>query len=588
MPALLGRLWQRMSARRRRQYVLLLALMIVASFAELISIGSVLPFLTALMQPRLVFDSPLAKPILDLTGLGSESGLILGLTAMFVGATTFACAVRVGLLWCSTQLSFAFGSDLSNSLYRSTLSQPYAVHISRNSGEVVNTIWVKVSEVIFYILLPLMSLVISSIVAVVICTGLAFAVPGTALVALGLLVLVYGVIVATSRRRLRTNSIRIARGSDNVVKTLQEGLGGIRDILIDGSQENFCATYRDVNEALRKAQGQNQIINQGPRYLLEAMGMLLIATLAYLLTMRAGGVATAIPLLAAMALGLQRLLPAAQLMFGSWSTIHGAQASLQDVLDMLELPVPQHDDTRREAMPVSFQRDIALRGVSFRHKADGPWLFDRIDLVIAKGARVGFVGVTGSGKSTLLDLVMGLLDPVCGQIEIDGIEIDVRNRASWQRHIAHVPQSVFLADCSVEENIAFGVPRAQIDRGRVKRAASQAQLADVVEKWPLAYETPVGERGVQLSGGQRQRIGIARALYKKADVIVFDEATSALDSDTERSVMSAIDGLSGNITVLIIAHRLNTLNICTDIVEVWDGTLTRRDSLLSLSGEAIR
>jgi ABC-type bacteriocin/lantibiotic exporter with double-glycine peptidase domain len=298
--------------------------------------------------------------------------------------------------------------------------------------------------------------------------------------------------------------------------------------------------------------------------------------------------ATAIPLLAAIALGLQRLLPAAQLMFGSWSTIHGAQASLQDVLDMLELPVPPQSSGQVKTQPIDFQHEIRFRAVSFRHKADAPWLFDRIDLAIPKGARVGFVGVTGSGKSTLLDIAMGLLQPVSGRIEIDGIEIDARNRAAWQKHIAHVPQSVFLADCSLEENIAFGVPIAKIDRERVRRAAKQAQLAELVEAWPLAYDTRVGERGVQLSGGQRQRIGIARALYKNADVIVFDEATSALDNDTERSVMTAIDGLSGNITVLIIAHRLNTLNSCTHIVEVGHGTVKRRDSVVDISGAEVQ
>ena len=580
---LMRRLIARMSPRRKRQFALLLVLMVLASFAELLSIGAVLPFLAALTQPAIVFRNPWAHKALDFVCVTTDSQLTTLLTAIFVLATVFACIVRSALLWSSTRLSFAFGSDLSNTLYRSVLGQPYSVHVARNSSEVVDAIWGKVSEVIFYVLLPSMNLVISVVIALCICGVLAWALPSTALLALAVVVAVYAIVIKFSRQRLRMNSTRIANGSTAVVKTLQEGLGGIRDILIDGSRDHFVSVYRDTNATLRRAQGENQIISLGPRYLLEAMGMLLIAALAYALATRANGMVAAIPLLGAVALGLQRLLPAAQLIYGSWSTIAGAQSSLQGVLDMLD-ESPAEDDATEAATPaLPFRTAFRLCDLSFGHTPGGRVLFERVDLTVAKGSHVGIVGVTGSGKTTLLDIVMGLLHPTTGHLEVDGVPVTAANRRAWQKHIAHVPQSVFLADASLMENIAFGIPTAQIDQERVRRAAAQAQLAELVESWPQGYETRLGERGVQLSGGQRQRIGIARALYKDADVIVFDEATSALDSETEKSVMSAIEGLSEGITILIIAHRLNTLSRCSDIIEVSNGQVRRRKSLDELS-----
>jgi ATP-binding cassette subfamily B protein len=222
-----------------------------------------------------------------------------------------------------------------------------------------------------------------------------------------------------------------------------------------------------------------------------------------------------------------------------------------------------------------FRQQIRLNQLSFQYSPQTPWVLNEVNLCILRGSRVGFIGVTGSGKSTLLDIVMGLLEPTTGTIEIDGQLVTSGNHRAWQEHIAHVPQAIFLADSTIEENIAFGVPKDQIDSGRVRQAAEQAQIADIILTWPNKYQTLVGERGIRLSGGQRQRIGIARALYKKADVIIFDEATSALDNETEQAVMQAIEGLSGDLTLLIIAHRLTTLKNCTQVVEMENGRLKR-------------
>ena len=338
-------------------------------------------------------------------------------------------------------------------------------------------------------------------------------------------------------------------------------------MLIDGTQSVYCTTYRAADLRLRRAQGSNQFLGNFPRFGIEALGMLLISALAYGMAREPGGMAVAIPVLGALALGAQRMLPILQQAYGSWTAIRAGQASLQDALSLLDQPLPDHAD-QPAPVPIPFSQRLCIDQLSFRYSAETPLVLRNLTLSVEKGSRVGFIGATGSGKSTLLDIVMGLLQPTEGTIAVDGVQITPSNLRSWQAHIAHVPQSIFLADTSIAENIAFGVSLEHIDMERVKDAAGRAQIAQAIESWPQQYKTKVGERGVRLSGGQRQRIGIARALYKQADVIVFDEATSALDNETERAVMQAIESLGDDLTIFIIAHRLTTLKNCSCVVKL--------------------
>jgi ATP-binding cassette subfamily B protein len=303
---------------------------------------------------------------------------------------------------------------------------------------------------------------------------------------------------------------------------------------------------------------------------LEALGMVLIAALAYSLSNQTGGIATTLPVLGALALAAQRLLPAMQQIFSAWASISGSRASLTDVLELLAQPLPA-EVLQPDTEPLHFEKDIQFRNVCFSYTGYAPWVLDRLSLVIAKGARVGFVGSTGSGKSTTLDLLMGLLMPTKGQLLVDLQPLNGHRVRAWQQKIANVPQNIYLADTTLANNIALGVPPDAIDMDRVKQAARQAQIADFIEGSPEGYQAYVGERGVRLSAGQRQRIGIARALYKQATVLVFDEATSALDNATEQLVIDSIEGLNRQITILIIAHRLTTLLTCDTIVELKNG-----------------
>ncbi len=568
------RLWHHISPRRRSQFVVVLALMVAASFAEIISIGAVLPFLAVLTAPEHLYQQPAAEPIIRYLGVTSPEQLLLPFTIAFGVAAMIAGAMRILLSWASIRLSYGTGADLSLSIYKRTLYQPYLVHLSRNSSEVITGILTKVNGVINNNINPLLTLISSSLMFVAILIALISIEPLITIYAFIGFGLVYLIISALTKKKKILNGQLIANGSTQVVKSLQEGLGGIRDVLIDGSQATYCDSYHILDGRLRRAVGDNQFVAQSPRFVVEALGMTLIAGLAYALAQQTDGVAKAIPVLGALAIGAQRLLPLMQQSYSAWSLMQGGHASFLDTLALLEQPLPDYADQPRQA-PITFCKDIRLNRVSFRYKPETTWILKELNLVIPKGSRVGFIGATGSGKSTLLDIIMSLLFPSEGTLEIDSQPINEENRHAWQAHIAHVPQTIFLTDNSIEQNIAFGVPVDRINHDRVRIAAKQAQIAELIEGWQDGYSTAVGERGIRLSGGQRQRIGIARALYKEADVIVFDEATSALDSDTEQSVMQAIEGLSENLTVLIIAHRLSTLKNCTQIIELGEGGIRR-------------
>ncbi len=566
---LLVRLWHHLSRRRRRQFGLLMGLTLVSAFAEVVSLGAVLPFLGIFVAPDKVFSHPTVGDMFQAWGITSADQLVLPLTIAFAAAALTAGAIRIVLLWVSTRLAFASGADLSIEVYRRTLYQPYPVYVARNSSEVISGITNKVSSAVT-VLYQLLTLISSTVLMTAIVLALVAIDPMVAsLAAIGLGVS-YGLITWISRRRLQRNSERIAYEQTQVIKALQEGLGGIRDVLLDGNQPFYCEVYRQADLPLRWAQGNNIFIAGSPRFAMDALGMVLIAALAYSLSRQSEGIATALPVLGALALGSQRLLPALQQSYNAWANIAGSHASLVDTIALLDQPLPA--EVRLPApTPLSFQDAILFDAVRFRYSSDGPWVLAGLNLTIPKGFRVGFVGSTGSGKSTTLDLLMGLLMPTEGKILVDGQLISGNRIRAWQQSIAHVPQSIYLADTTLAENIAFGVPRNAINLDLVRQAARQAQIAAFIESRPEGYSAVVGERGIRLSGGQRQRIGIARALYKQASVLVFDEATSALDNATEQSLMDAMEGLSSNLTILLVAHRLTTVRRCETIVELGNG-----------------
>jgi len=560
--------------------------MVFAAFAEVLSLGSIFPFLGVLTSPSLIFDNHTFKPFVLFFGISKSADLLLPVTVLFSLAVLVAASMRILLIWFSNRLSQNIGSEISNRIYRITLYQPYVIHCTRSSNEIIDVIVNKAwaaTNIINMVLVFISSMVMIIAILVV----LVVVDPVIAMATFGGVGLIYSVIALLTRKRLHLNSQIAAINSTGVIKAIQEGIGGIRDVLIDGSQKTYCQIYRNSDQPLRKVQVINAFISASPRHGVEAFGMVLIAALAFYIANESEGITKAIPVLGALALGAQRMLPLVQQAYFSWSNIISGKASLQGTLEKLDQTLPEYaDHPNMKTLP--FCKNITLKQISFRYSSNSPLIIRNISLSITKGSRIGFIGETGSGKSTLLDIVMGLLQPTNGSIEIDGEPISMSNHRSWQKHVAHVPQAIFLADITIEENIAFGVPKEKIDTARVKQAAKQAQIAENIESLPCKYQTLVGERGIRLSGGQRQRIGIARALYKQADVIIFDEATSALDNETEQSVMNAIEGLNGNLTLLIIAHRLTTLKNCSLIVELEAGEIKRTGSYIDIVGELSR
>ena len=570
---LLG-LWAHLRQRRRVQLGLLLMVMLASGGAELVSLGAVVPFLGVLSNPERLWQQPLIQPLAAQFGFTRASDLLLPATLTFAVATVLAALIRLINLRLNVRLAAAVGSDLSCEAYRRTLYQPYGVHVQRNSAEVITSTTTQIAQTVAA-LNSLLQLITSAVVAAGLLTGLLVIDAPVAVAASALFGCSYGVLAITARRELRRNGQKIAEASRQQLKALQEGLGAIRDVLLDGSQLTYLQIYRQADRLQRQLQANNRFLSASPRYALEALGMVAIALLGGLLLTQRGSSADVIPLLGTFALGAQRLLPALQQIYSGWATLKGYSAAIQAVLAMLEQPLPPSLNSAKQLL---LRESIRLDGVYFQYKQGQPEVLRCVDFEVRRGERIGLIGSTGSGKSTLVDLLMGLLEPSSGRVLVDGMDLHdpahPERLMDWRATIAHVPQSVYLADSSIAENIAFGVPREKIDFARVKQAAMHAQISAFIESRSDGYESFVGERGVRLSGGQRQRIGIARALYKRARVLVLDEATSALDITTEQALMEAINELSKEFTIVIIAHRLSTVQCCDRVVRLTEGAIS--------------
>ncbi len=564
---MLKELWSHLSRRRKKQFWMLLVLMVIAPIMEIISIGSIVPFLSVLTSPDQFFENQYLQPLIIFLNISESSQLILPLTLIFIAATILSAIVRLFLLYVTTKFSFATGGDLSVNIYRRTLYQEYSTHVSNNSSEVIDGIITKTNSIVGKILMPILTIISSTIMMLSIFGILIFIDPSLSLITIATFGLLYWLVAYFVKKSLTKNSQLIAFKSTEMIKSLQEGLGGIRDVIIDGTQEFYCKIFKDADFKFRSASGQNVFIANSPRYIMEAVGMILITILAYVLTSQGKGILGAIPILGALAISAQKLFPVMQTAYYSYATIKGSQSSFHDVLNLLNRPLAYNlnDNTKQK---IQFNRTIAFKDLSFRHTEDSPLILKNINLIFKKGEIIGFIGETGSGKSTLLDILMSLLTPTSGELRIDDKVITKENRRSWQMCISHVPQSIFLTDSTIEANIAFGIELKKVDDHKINDASRRAQLLEFTNDLKDRSKTYIGERGVQLSGGQKQRIGIARALYKDSDVIIFDEATSALDNHTEKKIMQEIEQLKDNKTVFIVAHRITTLKNCDRIIRI--------------------
>jgi len=569
-------LWKYLSSHKKAMLGLLGLLMLASGIGELISLGATVPFLVALSSPDTLWDVEIVKRIAMGVGINEPNDLVIPATLIFILAAFLSALVRISNVWVNVNLAASIGSDLSSEAYLRTLYQPYSQHANSKSSNAIAGITVSIRRTI-QVILGCLQICSASIVAAGICLGLLYINWKVATAAILLFGSFYLVLSVSTRNEIRINGQVVAELDRLLLKTIQEGLGAIRDVILEGSQQIYADKYRGQDARSRKLEAKNVFLGLSPRFTLEALGIVGIGGLGCLMTLKSSGLV--IPVLGAMALGAQRLLPALQQIYGSWTTVKGFSADVGNVITLLEQPLPEKLET---SQLIKFEKSIKLENIEFQYSSDTPIILKGLNLEIKKGERIGIVGGTGSGKSTTVDMLMGLLEPSSGKILIDDVDILGKHQTdyliAWRGLIAHVPQTIFLSDGSILDNIAFVGNRESIDIERVWRCADQAQLKGFLEGLPNGIETLVGERGVKLSGGQRQRIGIARALYKRSEVLVLDEATSALDSSTEEAVMNAIESLSDQLTMIMIAHRTSTLRGCDRIIEINAGVVENERS----------
>ncbi|ESA38751.1 abc transporter atp-binding protein [Leptolyngbya sp. Heron Island J] len=580
----LKQLLEYVNQKRKRQLLFLLLIMIFSSLSEVVSLGSVLPFLGALGNADKLLENKYLLPWFEIFSIQTPSQLISVLAAVFIFAVITANALRILTINIQTHLAASISSDLSCQLYKKTILQPYSFHVSHNSSQLVNVVTVD-SRALTTVLVALLSIVTNSFVIVALIIGLCLIDARIALAAAVLLGGAYITIYRVRRKLLAYNSQTLVQCSQQQIKTVQESLGGIRDVLLGDIHSHYQSTYQQADTKFRHAAASNKVIGLTPRYVIECIAMTAIGLFALLLS-RDGDFSSTLPVLGSLALGANRLLPALQHSFSALASIQGSRESLRRVIQGLERSVETF--SRKDSFfNLEFEEGIHLKNIWFRYGTEKEdWILRDLNLYIPARSTVGFIGSTGSGKSTTIDLILGLLQPQKGSILIDDKPLTDKNLRQWQKNVAHVPQSIFLSDATIAENIAFGIRKDSIDFERVHMAAQLAKIDEFIRELPAKYETYVGERGVRLSGGQRQRIGIARALYQQASVIVFDEATSALDNEMEKEVMEAINGLSHKYTVIMIAHRLTTVSACDCVFSLEKGRIVAQGKLQNLLDEA--
>lgn len=542
--------------------------MLLGAGAELVSLGAVVPFIAVLSDPVKALEIAAIQLLLNAVGAApSQIGVVVSITfALLVGIAT---VVRLVLLWASNKMVFGIGYDLGVGVFAKTLHRPYSWHVSRNSSEALGGLN-KAQIVVQGYLLPLLNAVVAIVLAVGMVAMLVYVDPFVALAGAGAFALCYFGMALAVRRRVSANGAIIAKANNKRVQEMQEGIGGIRDVILDSSQAIYVNRFSKIDGEMRRAQASNTFLANSPRLAIEGIGLVIIAGFA-LLSTKSGNLNELLPVLGALGLGAQKLMPLIQMIYTGWNSTTANRPALRDVLELLNAPEDKFNSTK-----VSFQNSIRLSQVSYFYPSlPEKAALHNINLEVKKGQVVGVVGKTGSGKSTLVDLLMGLIPASSGSFLVDDEPLSNSQKLrGWSLGVAHVPQAIFLADCSIAQNIALGVEPGAIDPIRLDEAARVAEIHDYINTLQYGYNTEVGERGVRLSGGQRQRIGIARALYRQAQFLVLDEATSALDDETERQVIDNIHRHYPDLTIVMVAHRVSTLKRCDFIVKLTQGAVT--------------
>jgi ABC-type multidrug transport system fused ATPase/permease subunit len=559
-----------MSPRERTRFWLLVFITFVLSAIEAASVLSILPFLQLIASPGLVRTNAVYSWIYETFGFESERQFMIWIGVAVFLVTVLGLVTKIATLWITTRFALMRSYSFSSRLMTSYLHQPYEWFLSRHSASLGTAILSEVNQVVGGSLMPAVRIIPGVFTAVLLVAALCLLEPAIAIGSAIVVVLVYGVVFLVVRNLLhRLGEIRHEANRERY-HSVQESMGGVKELKVIGLEDVYLSRFRAATYRMVRVQTASDILGNAPRYVLEgiAFGGMIVLVLV-LLIQRGADINAMVPTLGVIAAAGLRLIPALQTIYQQFTSLRGNIPTLEAVhRDMVELDQePALARSRREAIPPKpLTRRLELSGIRYAYPGTERSALRGLDMTIEANTTIGIVGGTGAGKTTLVDIMLGLLDPAEGEMRVDGDVVNAESRRSWQKTLGYVPQTIFLSDGTVAENIAFGQPPDQIDHAAVERAARIAALHDfVTTELPDGYDTTVGERGVRLSGGQRQRVGIARALYHDPAMLILDEATSALDNLTERAVMEAVHNIAGQKTIVMIAHRLSTVRNCDRI-----------------------
>ena len=567
-------IWRHLEKRRKIQLLIFSILNLLSSFSESFSIAMTLPLISVLIDPNQMWKIQWIQKLFLAFGINQSSQLITPITAIFIFASLLSTFIKLFILRTNNFFAASIGNDISCLIYSTILNQPYEKQIEINSSEAISaaTNYADATREAIYASLNFLSY--SSFVLTIEVTLFIFNWK-VALASILVFGISYFLVSYKSKLKILKNGKVIANFGKERVKSIQEGLGSIRDVLLGSKQKIFIDKYSKIDLTFRKKAASNKFITFSPRYIIENIGFIFLAIIAYSLAGNKNGTSNILPILGTFAVAAQKLLPSMQQCYNSLGTIRSNKSSVEKVLIILNQKnyIYNLDGIK----PFNFKSEIKLSKISFKYLNSNKYILNEVDINIKKGERIGIIGSTGSGKSTFTDILMGLLKPISGQIRIDNVDLysekNPLNIFKWRLAISHVPQNIYLSDCTIAENIAFGIPLKEIDFKKVENAAFRAKIDYFINGTKNKYLTKVGENGIKLSGGERQRIGIARALYHNSQIIVFDEATSALDDKTESEVISSLNQLDEDLTIIIIAHRLTTLDICNRVLKVEDSKI---------------
>jgi len=568
------KIWNAINIRRKKQLFLVSILMILSGLSEMLTLASLVPFLSVITNPSEFWEIRIVQKVALIFGVISYEDLMPIVTILFISAVCLSAIVRLLNLWINIKLSALIGSDFACKTYENVLSRQYSSYLNSSSSKTISTLTSKVpalcTVVTKYLQFFTAFVVIVGILLTLILIEktIAIFVP----IVFGVIYLIIGFIL---NKKLKVSSKIIATSSDKMVKSVQQGLGHFREIILEGNQKYFLSDFKKYDFPMRLGYAKNLYFAMFPRYILETIGIIIISLIAYSLTQRDAQSISLISFLGILTLGVQRILPSIQIIYSSWAEISGYSKPTLDVLEIVEENKKFYN--LNNIVPIEKFTKIEFKNVSFKYSKNDDFILKNISTEIYSGDVVGIIGKTGSGKSTFIDLLMGLLQPTMGEILIDGKNINKpSNRkllSQWRKSLAHVPQSIFLSEGTIKENISLGINDNLIRNSEIKNSAKIAFIDEFINSLDLKYNTYVGERGVKLSGGQVQRIGIARALFKKKKVLILDEATSALDTNTEENVILNIGKEKIARTIIMISHRHSTLDKCNKLIEIKKGKL---------------